>query len=262
MIRRFLLGAAFAVTAAVTLPLAAPVAHAQEAAAEPELLKGDWSFSGIFGTIDKASAQRGLQIYKEVCSNCHGLYEMSYRNIAALGYSDEQVKNFAAQFQVPDLNDDGAVVQRPAKPSDKFVRPFPNEKAARAANNGAYPPDLALIEKSREGGANYVYSLLQGYKEAPADVKLADGQYYNIYFAAGGQKIGMPQPLTDGAVTFEGGAPNDLKSEAHDVATFLAWAAEPEQDARKRLGVRVMLFLIVLTGALYYAKRKIWADIH
>jgi ubiquinol-cytochrome c reductase cytochrome c1 subunit len=262
MIRRFLLGAAIAVTAAVTLPLVAPVAHAQEAAAEPELLKGDWSFSGIFGTIDKASAQRGLQIYKEVCSNCHGLYEMSYRNIGGLGYSEAQVTNFAAQFQVADTNDDGAEVQRPAKPSDRFIRPFPNEKAARAANNGANPPDLALIVKAREGGVNYVYSLLQGYKEAPADVKLADGQYYNAYFAAGGQKIGMPQPLTDGAVTFADGAPNDLKSEAHDVATFLAWAAEPEQDARKRLGVRVMLFLIVLTGALYYAKRKIWADVH
>ncbi|GGF08408.1 cytochrome c [Aliidongia dinghuensis] len=258
MIRRFLLGAAIAVSALATQPL---VAHAQEAA-EPELLKGDWSFSGIFGTIDKASAQRGLQIYKEVCSNCHGLYEMSYRNIAALGYSDDQVKAFAAQYQVNDTNDDGAVIQRPAKPSDRFVRPFPNEKAARAANNGANPPDLALIVKSREGGVNYVYSILQGYKQAPADVKLADGQYYNIYFTAGGQKIGMPQPLTDGAVTFANGAPNDLKSEAHDVATFLAWAAEPEQDARKRLGVRVMLFLIVLTGALYYAKRKIWADLH
>ena len=132
MIRRFLFGAAIAVTAAVALPLAAPVAHAQEAVAEPALLKGDWSFDGIFGTIDKASAQRGLQIYKEVCSNCHGLYEMSYRNIAALGYGEEQVKNFAAQFQVSDTGDDGAVIQRPAKPSDKFVRPFPNEKAARA----------------------------------------------------------------------------------------------------------------------------------
>jgi ubiquinol-cytochrome c reductase cytochrome c1 subunit len=262
MIRRFLLGAAFAVSAAVTLPYAAPVAHAQEAAAEPELLKGDWSFSGIFGTIDKASAQRGLQIYKEICSNCHGLYEMSYRNIAALGYTDDQVKAFAAQYQVPDTDDEGAVIQRAAKPSDKFVRPFPNEKAARAANNGAYPPDLALIEKSREGGANYVFSLMQGYKTPPADVKLADGQYYNIYFANGGQKIGMPQPLTDGAVTFADGSPNDLKSEAHDVATFLAWAAEPENDARKRMGVKVMLFLIVLTGALYYAKRKIWANVH
>jgi ubiquinol-cytochrome c reductase cytochrome c1 subunit len=262
MFRRFLQGAAIAVTAAVTLPLAAPVAQAQEAAAEVPLLKGDWSFDSMFGTIDMKAAQHGLQIYKEVCSNCHGLYEMSYRNIAALGYSEEQVKNFAAQYQVNDIGDDGSVIQRPAKPSDKFVRPFPNEKAARAANNGAYPPDLALIEKSREGGANYVFSILQGYKDAPADVKLADGQYYNIYFAAGGQKIGMPQPLTDGAVTFDNGDPNDLKSEAHDVATFLAWAAEPEQDARKRLGVKVMLFLIVLTGALYYSKRKIWAKVH
>jgi len=262
MIRRFLFGAALAVTAAVSLPLAIPAAQAQDEAAEPALLKADWSFSGIFGTVDKAAAQRGLQIYKEVCSNCHGLYEMSYRNIAALGYSEEQVKNFAAQFQVNDLNDEGSVIQRPAKPSDKFVLPFPNERAARAANNGAYPPDLALIVKAREGGVEYIYSLMQGYHDAPANVKLADGQYYNIYFTAGGQKIGMPQPLTDGAVAFADGAPNDLKSEAYDVATFLAWAAEPEQDARKRLGVRVMLFLIVLTGALYYAKRKIWADVH
>ena len=255
MIRRFAFGGALALAALVLAP-------AIRAADETPLPQVSFSFEGPFGTLDKAAAQRGLQIYTEVCSTCHGLYEQSYRNIEELGYSEEQAKAYAAQHQVPDINDNGEAIQRPARPSDKFVRPFPNEKAARAANNGAYPPDLALITKSREGGVNYVYSLLQGYKDAPADVKLADGQYYNIYFTAGGEKIGMPQPLTDGAVTFEGGAPNDLKSEAHDVATFLAWAAEPEQDARKRLGVRVMLFLIVLTGALYYAKRKIWADVH
>lgn len=257
MIRRFLIGAALAVTALVATPIVSSPAMAED---EAPLLNGNFTFDGPFGTFDIPAAQRGLQIYKEVCSNCHGLYELSYRNLAALGYNEDQIKAFAGAYQVPDLNDDGEVVQRAARASDRFVKPFPNEKAARAANNGAYPPDLALIVRAREGGANYVYSLLQGYKDAPAGFKMADGTFYNTYFS--GHQIKMPQPLQDGAVTFADGSPNTLRDEAKDIVTFLAWAAEPELAERHRLGQHVMLFLIVLAGLLFYAKQRIWSDLH
>lgn len=260
MIRRLVLGAA----AIALCSIAAPSLLASSAQAEDEehtqLLDAGFSFRGAFGTIDKASAQRGLQIYKEVCSNCHGLYELSYRNIAELGYTDDQVKAFAAQYQVDDFDDKGQPVKRPAKPSDRFVRPFPNEAAAREANNGAYPPDLALIAKSRKGGSDYVYSLLQGYGTPPADMKMNEGMNYNKFFP--GHQIAMPQPLTDGAVTFEDGTKNTLQQEAKDISTFLEWAAEPEADARKAMGWRVMLFLLPFTILLYAVKRKVWADLH
>ena len=259
MIRRLVLGAA----AIALCSIAAPTLLSSSAQAEsetPKLLDAGFSFRGAFGTIDKASAQRGLQIYKEVCSNCHGLYEQSYRNIAELGYTDDQVKGFAAQYQVDDFNDKGEPVKRPAKPSDRFIRPFPNEAAARDANNGAYPPDLGLIAKSRKGGPDYVYSLLQGYGTPPASIKMNEGMNYNKFFP--GYQIAMPQPLTDGAVTFEDGTKNTLQQEAKDVATFLEWAAEPEADERKQMGWRVMLFLIPLAFILYAVKRKVWSDLH
>jgi ubiquinol-cytochrome c reductase cytochrome c1 subunit len=254
MIRRYIIAAT--VVAAL---LVAPSLHAEDA--EPAPLKnGNFSFDRPLGQIDKAAAQRGLQIYKEVCSACHGLYELSYRNIEELGYTPDQAKAFAADYKVPDLNDQGEPTERTALPSDKFVRPFPNFKAARAANNGALPPDLALIAKSRKGGATYPYSLLQGYRDPPADVKMGDGMYYNIYFP--GHQIAMPPPLADGVVTFADGSPNDLDHEAHDVATFLEWAANPEIDERKQMGVKVVLFLVVLSVVLYLGKRYIWRDVH
>jgi ubiquinol-cytochrome c reductase cytochrome c1 subunit len=229
---------------------------------EAALLDGHFTFRGPFGTLDKAAAQRGLQIYKEVCSTCHGLYELSYRDIKDLGYTDDEVKAFAAQSEVTDISDDtGKPIQRPARPYDRFVRPFANEIVARLANNGALPPDLALIEQAREGGADYVFSLMQGYVDPPpADVKLGENLYYNKYFK--GHQIAMPPPLSDGAVTFADGAPNTLKDEAYDVATFLAWASEPHQEERKEIGWRVVIFLIVTTVVLYFVKRKIWADVH
>ena len=259
MIRRLVFG-----TAAIALgSIAAPSLLGSAALAEEEsapLLDAGFSFHGMFGTIDKASAQRGLQIYKEVCSTCHGLYEMSYRNIEELGYSADQAKAFAAQYEVDDLDDKGQPIKRKAKPSDRFVRPFPNDDAAREANNGALPPDLALIAKSRKGGPDYVYSLMQGYGPAPADVKVGDGLNYNKFFP--GHQIAMPQPLADGAVTFADGTPNTLPQEAKDIATFLEWAAEPEQDERKRIGWWVILFLIPLTFLLYVVKRRVWSDLH
>jgi ubiquinol-cytochrome c reductase cytochrome c1 subunit len=262
---RLVLGAATLALGAIAGPmLLLPAANAQDEAGGPpppdKLLDAKFGFNGPFGRLDKAAAQRGLQIYKEVCSNCHGLYELSYRNIAALGYTEDQVKAFAAEYQVADFNDKGEPVKRKALPSDRFVRPFANEAAAREAMNGAYPPDLALIAKSRKGGPDYVFSLMQGYADAPATMKMADGMNYNKFF--GGRQIAMPQPLTDGAVTFADGSPNTLPEEAKDVATFLEWAAEPEADERKEIGIWAILFLIPLTGLLYVLKRSVWAHLH
>jgi ubiquinol-cytochrome c reductase cytochrome c1 subunit len=256
MVRRIVTAAA-----ALFALSAASVGLGAEEAALP-LLDGKFSFDTTFGTIDMAAAQRGLQIYTEICSNCHMLKELSYRNIAELGYTEDQVKAYAANYKVPDLKDDGTVIQRTAKPSDKFVHPFPNDLAARAANNGALPPDLALIVKSRKGGANYVYSLMQGYEDPPADVKMNDGAYYNKYFVAGAHQIGMPQPLQDDAVKYADGSKADLASEAHDVATFLEWAANPELNQRKQMGIQVLIYLFILTVVLYIAKRIIWRNAH
>lgn len=254
MIRRFAFMAVFGVGAL----LSSPAAHAEDETAP--LLKGNFTFDGMFGTIDKASAQRGFQVYKEVCAACHGLYEVSYRNLEGLGYTEDQVKAVAAEAQVTDIGDDGQPMQRPGKPSDRFVRPFPNEKAARAANNGAYPPDLALMAKARKGGPDYIFSLLQGFRDPPADVKMGANMNYNIYFA--GHQIAMPPPLANGTVTYTDGTANDLSQEAHDVATFLEWTANPELDERKQMGVKVVLFLIITAVLLYLGKRRIWRDVH
>ncbi len=233
-------------------------AQASEGVALP---KQDWSFYGIFGTYDRAAAQRGYQVYKEVCAACHAMHLVSFRNLQDLGFSEDEVKAIAASYKVTDgPNDAGEMFERAARPSDKFVSPFPNENAARASNNGAYPPDLSLIAKARVGGPDYLYALLTGYEKAPADVQLLDGQYYNKYFA--GHKIAMPQPLNDGQVTFADGTQASISNMAHDVAVFLNWTAEPELERRHRLGVQVILFLIVATGFFYAAKRRVWADLH
>ncbi|MFY8107075.1 MAG: cytochrome c1 [Elstera sp.] len=225
------------------------------------LPKQTWGFHGIFGTYDRAAAQRGFQVYKEVCAACHSLSLVSYRNLRDLGFSEEEVKAIAAAYKVTDgPNDAGEMFERPARASDRIVKPYPNENAARAANNGAYPPDLSLMNKARVGGPDYTYALLIGYEKPPADVQLLDGQYYNKYFP--GLKIAMPQPLNDGQVTFADGTEATVANMSRDVTVFLNWAAEPELEKRHRLGVQVILFLIVATGFFYAAKRRVWADIH
>jgi ubiquinol-cytochrome c reductase cytochrome c1 subunit len=245
--------------AAALLALAAP-AVAQEAP-PPPLPNPGWSFDGIFGTFDRAALQRGFQIYSEVCSNCHSMNLLHYRDLAALGYSEDEIKAIAAQKQVTaGPNDQGEMFQRPAQPADNFVPPFPNDQANRAAHNGALPPDLSLIIKARAGGPDYVYGILTGFQDAPANFKLNDGDSYDVYFP--GHQIAMPQPLMDGSVTYAGGLPATLPQEAHDVVTFLTWAAEPTMEARKETGLKVMLFLLVMAFVLYGAKRKIWADLH
>jgi ubiquinol-cytochrome c reductase cytochrome c1 subunit len=200
-------------------------------------------------------------VYKDVCAACHPVKHLYFRDLEELGYSDDQIKGFAAQYQVTDgPNDEGQMFQRPAKPSDHIPGPFPNDQAARTANNGALPPDLSLIVKAREGGPDYVYGILTGFKDAPPNVQMPDGMYYNEYFP--GHNIKMPPPLSDGQVSFAEGAPNKIPDEARDVVTFLTWAAEPNLDQRHEMGIKVILFLIVAAGLFYAAKRKIWARVH
>ncbi|MFN3460658.1 MAG: cytochrome c1 [Oceanibaculum sp.] len=243
---------------AIALLLAVPAgAHAAVGVPVPSQ---NWSFSGLFGTFDRAAAQRGFQVYKEVCATCHGAYHLSYRNLADLGFSEAEVKAIAAEDTVIDgPNDEGEMFERPAEPSDKFKRPFPNENAARFANGGAYPPDLSLIVKARPGGADYLYALLTGYQEAPADVEMMEGMNYNAYFP--GHQIAMAQPLYPDSVTYADGTTASVEQMSRDLTTFLAWAAEPEMERRKQMGISVMLFLIVLTGLAYGSMRKIWADV-
>lgn len=243
---------------ALALAFSAP-ALAAEGVAAPKM---SWSFHGLFGTFDRAAAQRGFQVYKEVCAACHSLHLVAYRNLQDLGFSEAEVKAIAAGYQFVDgPNDAGEMFERPGRASDRFHKAFPNDNAARAGNNGALPPDLSLIVKARPDGHNYVNALLgHGYEKAPADVQLADGQHYNKYFP--GHKIAMPQPLNEGQVTYADGTKATVEQMAHDVTTFLAWAAEPELERRHQLGLQVILFLIVATGVFYAAKRRIWKDLH
>lgn len=220
-----------------------------------------WPQSGPFGTYDRAALQRGYQVYKEVCSSCHAMKRVRFRNLADLGYSEEQIKALAAQYTVTDgPNDEGEMFERPARPSDPFKSPFPNDNAAKAGNGGALPPDLSLIVKAREGGKDYIYGLLTGFGTAPRGHEVPDGKYWNHYFP--GNVISMPPPLTDGQITYADGSPQTVSQYARDVAQFLSWAAEPELETRKRTGVKVLIFLAVFAGVFYAAKRKIWSDLH
>ncbi|HEY1934171.1 MAG TPA: cytochrome c1 [Acetobacteraceae bacterium] len=237
---------------AVALP-----ALAQEAGELPNV---QWSWEGPFGTYDLAAAQRGFQVYSEVCSNCHSMKEMHYRDLTGLGLTPEQVKALAAAVTVPlGVDDQGNPKEGPATPASQFRSPFPNEQAARAALNGALPPDLSEIVNAREGGPNYVYGILTGFADAPPDVKMQNGLYYNKMFP--GHQIAMPQPLHDAQVTFADGSGNSIPDEAHDVVTFLAWAADPNMTQRKQIGWRVVLFLVIMTGLTYAVKRKVWSDV-
>jgi ubiquinol-cytochrome c reductase cytochrome c1 subunit len=248
--------AAWALTA--VLLASTPNLTAQET---PPLPHQEWSFEGVFGTYDPASAQRGFQVYKEICSACHPVKHLHFRDLEAIGYTADEIKAIAATYQVTDgPNDQGQMFQRPGRPSDPIPGPFPNDKAARAGNNGALPPDQSLIVKARPGGPNYVYGILTGYKDAPAGFKMLAGMNYNEYFP--GHQIAMPQPLSDNAVTFADGVTATLPQMAHDVVTFLTWASEPNLDDRHRTGFKVIGFLVVAAILFYAAKRKIWAPIH
>ena len=223
--------------------------------------KQNWSFGGLFGTFDRGALQRGYQVYNEVCAGCHGLRLVAYRNLTEIGLTEQQVKKIAASKTVKDgPNDEGEMYERPGRPSDRFVMPFANKNAARAANNGAYPPDLSLMVKARMGGADYLYGLLTGYQESVKGLQIPEGMYYNKYYP--GKLIAMPSPLVDEGVEYPDKTKATIQQMAKDVTVFLSWTAEPEVEQRKRLGIKVLLFLIILTGMLYAIKKRIWSQLH
>jgi cytochrome c1 len=230
---------------------------------EPPLKSVAWGFESPLGTYDRASLQRGFQVFKEVCSTCHTLKFVSFRNLGdpgGPGFSAAEVKALAAGYQKDVLDDSGQPKQVPRTPADTLPAPFPNEQAARASNGGALPPDLSLITHAREGGPNYIYSLLTGFSNPPAGVTLRAGMNYNPYFA--GHQIGMPPPLSDNRVTFADGTAATLDQEAHDVVTFLEWSAEPKMEERKRLGLSVIGYLALLSLLMFWSYRKIWHGKH
>lgn len=238
---------------------AAGTAHAAGDAVAPPDIK--WSFDGPFGTYDKAALQRGFKIYKEVCSACHAMKRLSYRNLSALGYSEDQIKTIAAEYMITaGPNEEGEMFERPGLPSDRFKSPYANDNAAKYANNGALPPDLSLITKARHGGADYVYGILTGYEAPPEGKEMMTGQHWNKYML--GNVIAMAAPLTDGQITYEDGSLQTVDQYAKDVAHFLTFAAEPEMEQRKRMGVKVILFVIIFAGFMYAVKRKIWSKVH
>ncbi len=260
---------------AALLGIAVPVSAAEPAA--PEAGEGlepksvEWEFEGPFGTYDRAALQRGFQVYKEVCSACHSLSFVAIRTLGQPGgpqFSEAEVRAIAAGYKVPagpneqgsTVDANGAPLMREAAASDVFPAPFPNEQAGRAANNGALPPDLSLIVKARVGGPNYIYSILTGYGQAPAHITMTPGMSYNPYFPGG--QIAMPQPLNMGSVTYSDGTANTLEQQAHDVVTFLTWAAEPTMEERKHLGFNVMAFLLLFTGLLFFSYRLVWHGQH
>lgn len=230
------------------------------AGASASLIDKEWSFEGINGKFDKTSIQRGYQVYKEVCSSCHSMKRIYYRNLLDIGFSEAEAKTIASEYSVTDGPDDnGDMYERKAILSDNFVAPFPNKQAARAANGGAYPPDLSLIVKARPNGADYVYSLLNGYIDPPEDAQLGEGLYYNIYYP--GKQIAMAQPLYEGQVEYMDGTDTSLAQMSYDLVNFLQWAAEPEMEDRNKMGMKVLIFLIIFTIFFYIAKRRIWSDV-
>jgi len=238
----------------------------------------EWSFAGPFGKYDKGQLQRGLKVYKEVCSSCHSMKLVSFRTLEGLGYSEAQVKAFAAEDEVQDgPNDAGEMFTRKGVPSDYFPSPYPNEQAAAASNGGAVPPDMSLLAKARgvvrgfpqfvfdmftqyqEGGPNYIHALLTGYQEPPAGAEVAPGTHYNPYFI-NASALAMAQPISNDQVTYEDGSPQTVDQYARDVAAFLMWAAEPHLEERKRTGFMVMVFLLIFTGLIYLTKKSVYAN--
>ena len=226
-----------------------------------DFFKTNWSFDGIFGTFDRSSLQRGYQVYLEVCSGCHSIQHLSYRNLSEKGgpeFSVEEAKAIASQFEVEDgPNSDGEMFMRSGRLSDNFVKPYPNIEASTAANGGAYPPDMSVLAKARTGGADYIYSLLMGYEEVPAGFELDDGVYYNKYMA--GNKIKMSEPISDGVVEFSDGTQPTKAQIAKDVTTFLVWAAEPHLESQHKMGFKAIIYLIILITLVYMSKQKVWS---
>jgi ubiquinol-cytochrome c reductase cytochrome c1 subunit len=251
------------------------------------IAKEQWTFGGVTGHYDNEQLRRGFQVYKNVCSACHSLRLLHYRNLSEPGgpeLAEGNVEQIAAEAQVPDgPNDDGEMFTRPGKPADRFASPYPNAKAAAAANGGAVPPDLSVMAKARgieragpwyleplnwisdivtnyqEQGPDYMHALLTSYEEPPSGMTMAQGMYYNAAFP--GHQIAMPPPLSDGVVTYPDGVAATVDNYSRDVAAFLMWAAEPKLEERKRMGLKVLIYLTILAGLLYLSKRAIWRNV-
>ncbi len=254
----------------------------------PHIDRQSWTFGGMRGYFDNAQLQRGYLVYKEVCSSCHGLKQLSFRNLAepgGPGFPEDSVKSLAATFQIVDgPNDQGKMFKRPGRLSDRIPQPFSNEQEARSANNGALPPDFSVLAKARsievdrsfwavpwamitdiftgyqEAGPDYIYALLTGYTQPPQGYKLADGMNYNTVFA--GNQIAMAPPLQDGLVKYTDGTPTTVAQYSKDVVAFMAWAADPKLEERKRMGLIVMIYLLLTAILLYFAKKRVWSDAH
>ena len=223
--------------------------------------KQKWSFDGLTGQFDISSIQRGYKVYREVCAGCHSMDLLYYRDLIDIGFSSEEVKSIASEYTVLDgPNDDGEMFERAAKSSDRFVAPFANEQEARVSNNGSYPPDLSLITKAKKNGPDYIYNLLMGYTEPPEDFELGEGMYYNKWKE--GYQIAMAQPLDEGYVDYDDGTENNLPQLSKDVTNFLVWAAEPELEERKRMGIKVLLFFIIAGALVYIVKNSLWRKVH
>jgi ubiquinol-cytochrome c reductase cytochrome c1 subunit len=228
----------------------------------------DWSFEGIFGAYDNATLKRGHQVYRDVCSSCHSMDLMAYRNLQRIGYTWDEVKAIAAEYEVPaepneegeTVDEDGNILMRPATPSDGFARAFANEAAARAANSGRLPPELTLLAKSRKGGADYLMALLTGFRDPPDNVELADGVSFNLYYP--GNYISMIEPLTEDMVEYTDGTKATVEQMASDVVTFMAWASDPTLERRKREGRWIILGLAFFSLLLFWVKRRTWAKLH
>jgi cytochrome c1 len=268
---------ALAVAGALAV-LAVPAARAEETPTPPRVR---WSFSGPFGVYDQAQLQRGFKVHREVCQACHSISLLSFRNLGEAGgpaFSEGQVKAIATEYKIMDgPNEQGEMFERAGRPADHFPSPYANEQAARAANNGVVPPDFSVIAKARgyergfpwfifdiftqyqEAGPDYIVALLQGYESPPQDFSMPQGANYNKYFP--GHALQMPQPLNNGQVDYTDGTPADVEHYAQDVTAFLMWAAEPHLDARKRIGMQVMIFLVVFAGLLYFTKKKVWSRV-
>ena len=268
-------------SAALTASFVSLAVAAEGQETPPEL---KWSFAGVLGKFDRAQLQRGFKVYREVCQNCHGLNLLSFRNLAEAGgpgFSPAQAAAVAAEYKIKDgPNDSGDMFERPGRVADRFPSPFPNENAARAANGGAYPPDLSVMAKARtyergfpwfvldvlpflqyqEQGPDYLAALIKGYGPAPAGMTMPAGMSYNKYFP--GHMIGMPQPIQDGQITYDDGTKGTIDQYAKDVTAFLMWAAEPHMEARKRIGIQVLVFLFFFSLLLYFTKKKVWANAH
>ena len=274
-------------SAAVALSLLASAAPALAAGGAAHPRSGGFSFEGPFGTFDQGQLQRGYKVYQEVCAACHGMNLMHYRNLGDRNgpfwnpkypnpNDNPVVKALAAEIQVADIDSEtGEPIQRDATPADRFRAPYPNATAAAAGNGGAAPPDLSVMAKARHDGANYIYSLLSGYRAAPAGLQIRDGQHYNPYMAGDltqfwtgdhdhvpeGGFIAMPPPLQNGQVTYDDGSPQTVDQYAKDVAPFIAWTSEPKMVERKQAGFGVMIFLLIFAGLTYASYRRIWKDV-